>query len=48
MTLDVALCQDGPADAWDVDALCERAGALTESRTSATVRPYSDVEVFGR
>jgi hypothetical protein len=48
MTLDVALCQDGPADVRDVDALCERAGALAESRTSATVWPYSDVEVFGR
>ena len=48
MTLDVALCQDGLAGVRDVDALCERAGALAESRMLATVWPYSDVEVFAR
>ena len=48
MTLDVALCRYGPAGVRDVDALCERAGALAESRSSATVRPYPDVEAFER
>jgi len=48
MTLDVALCQDGLAGVRDVDALCERAGALAESRSSVTVRPYPDVEAFER
>jgi hypothetical protein len=48
MTLDVALCQDGLAGVRDVDALCERTGALAESRSSVTVGPYADVEVFGR
>lgn len=48
MTLDVALCQYGLAGVRDVDALCERAGALAESRSSVTVRPYPDVEAFER